>query len=190
LVSQGAEVDSGDLEHLIRIVGEHGYGSEPGSQLICLVNPAEAEIIAGFRAGETNNNTAVARHDYIPSQGSPAYLQPENIVGQIAPAKFNGLKVNGSYGPLFVIQSDFVPEKYVSVFATYGPNSIQNVIGVRQHPNTTYQGLRQIPGARDSHPLLDSYFQRSFGTGVRRRGQAAVCQIKETGSYEIPEIPK
>jgi hypothetical protein len=119
-------------------VTEHGFGIEAGSQLIWLVNPVEAEVIASFRAGQENATGVVAKHDYIPPAGAAAYLQPDNIVGQVAPATLNGLKVNGRYGPLWIIQSDFVPEKYVSVFATYGPGSVDNVIGVRQHPNVPY----------------------------------------------------
>jgi hypothetical protein len=163
---------------------------EPNSQLICLVNPAEAEAIASFRAGVISANDAVAKHDYIPSSGSPAWLTSENIMGQQAPAQFNKLRVNGSYGPLYIIQSDFVPEKYVTVFATYGPGSADNLIGVRQHPRSQYQGLRHIPGLVNDYPLQDSHFQRSMGTGTRRRGAAAVCQIKEAGSYDVPEIPR
>jgi hypothetical protein len=48
------------------------------------VNPAQAEVISTFQAGVISANGAVAKHDYIPSQGAPAYLQPENIVGKVA----------------------------------------------------------------------------------------------------------
>ncbi|MDA2890994.1 hypothetical protein PDG61_08735 [Mycolicibacterium sp. BiH015] len=190
LVSGAAELDSADVELLIREVQHHGFGMTPNSQLILLCNPKEAEIISTFRAGRENNNNAIAKHDYIPSQGQPAYLQPDNIVGQVAPATFNKLRVNGSYGPVFVVQSDFVPEDYVSVFATSGPGSKENVIGVRQHPQRQYQNLRQIPGLVNDYPLQDSYFQRSFGTGTRRRGGAAVMQVKTPGEYEVPVVPR
>lgn len=190
LVSGAAELDSADVEQLIREVQHHGYGMTPGSQLILLCNPKEAEMISTFRAGQENATGVTAKHDFIPSAGAPAYLQPENIVGQVAPATFNKLRVQGSYGPVFVVQSDFVPENYVTVFATSGPGSGDNVIGVRQHPQTQYQNLRHIPGLVNDYPLQDSYFQRSFGTGTRRRGGAAVMQIKASGEYEVPVIPK
>jgi hypothetical protein len=64
------------------------------------------------------------------------------------------------------------------------------VIGVRQHRNTLYQGLRIIPGYRPAYPLQDSFFQRSFGVGVRHRGSAAVMQIKASGTYDPPEVAK
>ena len=194
LVSGTAQVDSGNLELLIREVQHHGFGVEPTSQLVLLCNPAQAEIISSFRVGQNSglddDNPILPRHDYIPSLGSPAWLTQEQIMGTQAPAMFHRLKVLGSYGPLFVIQSDFCPEDYLACFATSGPNSADNVIGVRQHPKPQYQGLRQIPGFVNDYPLQDSFFQRSFGTGVRRRGGAAVMQIKESGDYEVPVIPK
>lgn len=190
IVSAGSEIDSADVEDAAKAVREHGYSSEPGSQLLAFVNPEQLETVSTFRAGMTNNNGAIAHHDWIPSAGAPAYLQPENIMGQIAPAQFNGLKVSGSYGDTWFIASDFVPESYLLVAATYGPNSQNNVVGIRQHPNPSYQGMRQIPGFAPGYPLQDSFFQRSFGTGVRHRGAAAVVQIKESGSYDIPEIAK
>ncbi|MFP1155105.1 hypothetical protein ACK280_23930 [Mycobacterium sherrisii] len=189
LVSGSDTIDSGDLETATRMVAEHGYGSEPNSRLLALMNPAQAEVVASFKAGEQNAPDIIAKHDYIPSQGAPAYLQPENIVGQVAPESFNGLKVQGSYGPVWIIQSDFIPEDYFTVVATYGANSSDNVIGFREHPQRQYQGLRTIPGL-GPYPLTDAFFQRSFGVGVRRRGQACVTQIKATGTYDVPVIPK
>jgi len=190
LVSQGALIDSGDLETTAKAVREHGYSAAPNSQLIGFVNPEELDIISSFKAGVENNNGAVARHDWIPSAGAPAYLQPENIMGQIAPATFNGLKVAGSYGDVFYIASDFIPEGYLLIAATDGPNSQNNVCGIRIHPQPQYQNLRQIPGLVNAYPLQDSFFQRSFGTGIRHRGAAAVMQIKATGSYVAPEIAR
>ena len=57
-------------------------------------------------------------------------------------------------------------------------------------PNAAYRGLRIIPGFVPGHPLQESYFQRSFGVGVRRRGGAAVLQIKATGTYDVPDVPE
>lgn len=189
LVSGSDTIDSGDLETATRMVAEHGFGSEPNSRLLALMNPAQAEVVASFKAGEQNAPDIIAKYDYIPSQGAPAYLQPENIVGQVAPESYNGLKVQGSYGPVWIIQSDFIPEDYFTVVATYGANSSDNAIGFREHPQRQYQGLRTIPGL-GPYPLTDAFFQRSFGVGVRRRGQACVTQIKATGTYDVPVIPK
>lgn len=188
LVSNNDTVDPGDLEDAARQVTHHGYGSEPNSRLLALVNPEQAEVISQFKAG-VETNGVVAKHDYIPSAGAPAYLQPENIVGQVAPESFNGLKVQGSYGPLWVIQSDFCPENYVAVVATYGPNHPDNAIGFREHVQAQYRGFKTVPGP-NTYPIQDAFFTRGFGVGVRRRGQACVMQIKAAGTYDIPEIPR
>jgi hypothetical protein len=189
LVSGSATIDSGDLEDAARTVTHHGFGVEPGSRLLALMNPAQAEVVSSFKAGVENSTGIIAKHDYIPSAGAPAYLQPENIVGQVAPASFNDLPVQGSYGATWVIQSDFIPEDYFAVVATYGANSPNNAIGFREHVQTQYRGFRTIPG-QVSYPLVDAFFARAFGVGVRRRGQACVVQVKASGTYDIPEIPK
>lgn len=189
LVSEGDVVDSGDIETLLKTVTEHGF-NEPSAQLILLCNPEEGEVISTFKAGVENQNNQIAHHDFIPSAGSPAWLTPENIVGKVAPAEFNGLKVSGSYGPLWVIETDYVPAKYVAVVSTYGKNSPNNAIGFREHVQPVYRGLRVIPGPVPAYPITESFLSRSFGVGVRRRGQAAVMQVKAAGDYEVPEIPK
>lgn len=190
LVSGRATIDSGDLDFAIRNVAEHGYGMDPNSRLLALMNPAQAEVVSQWKAGEESAPDIIAKHDYIPSAGAPAYLQPENIVGQVAPESYNGLQVQGSYGPVWVIQSDFVPEDYFAVVATYGPNSPDNAIGFREHPQRQYQGLRVIPGAMPDYPIQDAFYSRAFGVGVRRRGQACITQIKATGTYDVPAIPR
>lgn len=190
LVSGSDTIDSGDLEAAIRNVTEHGFGTESNSRLLALMNPAQAEVVASFKAGVENSPGIIAKHDYIPSAGAPAYLQPENIVGQVAPESYNGLKVNGSYGPVWVIESQFIPEDYVTVVATYGPNSSDNVIGFREHTNAAYRGFRIIGGQNPGYPIQDSFFARAFGVGIRRRGQACVTQLKASGEYDIPNIPK
>lgn len=190
LVSGSDTIDSGDLETAIRHVSEHGFSTEPNSRLLVLMNPAQAEIVASFKAGVENATGIFAKHDYIPSAGAPAYLQPENIVGQVAPEFYNGLKVNGSYGPVWIVESQFIPEDYFTVVATYGPNSPDNAIGFREHVQSQYRGFRIIPGQVPAYPIQDSFFTRAFGVGVRRRGQACVTQLKSSGDYDIPNIPK
>lgn len=189
LVSEAAVIDSGDFETAVRKVTEHGYGTDANSRLLALMNPAQAEVVSQWKTGEESATGVVAKHDYIPSAGAPAYLQPENIIGQIAPATYNGLRVEGSYGPTLVIQSDFIPAGYFAVVATYGTNHKDNAIGFREHVQAQYRGLRTIPGSSE-FPLQDAFFTRAFGVGVRRRGQACVVQIKANGSYDIPNIPK
>jgi hypothetical protein len=188
LVSGNDEIDSGDIEALAKHVGEHGYLADPGAQLLLLCNPEQAEKIASFRAGEISANTIVAHHDYVPSTSTPAFYTPGGIEGKRAPGDIAGLKISGSYGPLWIMPLDDVPVDYLACVATYGQNSPNNVIGFRQHTSSRLQGLLQIPGPVPGYPLQESFFTHSYGLGVRRRGQAAVMQIKETGDYEVPEI--
>lgn len=190
LVSGADVIDSGDLETAVRQVTEHGYGTEPNSRLLALMNPAQAEVVSQWKAGEQNASGIIAKFDYIPSAGAPAYFSPDEIVGQVAPESYNGLKVQGSYGPVWVIQSFAIPEDYFAVVATYGANSPDNAIGFREHPQRQYQGLRTIPGLQPAYPIQDAFFQRSFGVGVRRRGQACVTQVKASGSYDVPATPR
>ncbi len=70
--------------------------------------------------------------------------------------------------------------------ATFGSNDQRNLIAFREHQRPEYRGLRQIPGTSSEYPLQDSYYTRTFGTGVRQRGGAAVVQVKASGSYDIP----
>lgn len=187
-VSGNASIDSGDIELLAKLVAEHGFNADVSSQLVLLCNPDEAEQIASWRAGEVSANTVVAHHDFVPSEGTPAFYAPQEIVGKRAPEKIEGLKISGSYGPLWIVPLDDIPPKYLACVSTYGANSPSNVVGLREHPVPLYQGFRVIPGREPGYPLTDSFFTRGIGVGVRRRGQAAVMQIKASGSYEVPPI--
>lgn len=185
LVSGNASLDPGDLVDAIAQVRSKGFGVSPNTRLLVLCHPNEAEVIATMRAGVETNGVESA-HDFIPSASAPAYLTPENIVGQIAPATFGGLEVAGSFGPAWIVPSWHLPLGYIAVVATGGPNSSLNPVAFRQHSNPAYQGLRLIPGRDQRYPLQDSFFQRSFGTGVRYRGAACIVQVKESGSYTAP----
>nr|WP_064438679.1 hypothetical protein [Hoyosella altamirensis] len=193
LASGASVIDSDDLETLIRLVTEKGYGRGTGSQLLILANPQEAEAITTFKAGEQSRTPEgaepsgpVAKYDFVRSASAPAYLTQDNIVGKVAPGEFHNLPVLGSYGPAWLIESEFVPAGYVAVIATGGPNSTINPVAFRQHPNTAYQGLRVIPGRDQRYPLQDSFFARGFGTGVRHRGAAAVVQVTTETTYTPP----
>lgn len=193
LASGSALVDSADVEDLIAKVKSKGYGPQAGTQLLILANPAEGEQIQSFKKGQESRprfgeevSAPVAKYDFIPSESAPAYLTDENVVGQIAPAQFGALPVAGSYGHAWLIESYFIPAGYVAVVASGGPNSERNPVALRQHANSAYQGLRMIPGPVPAYPLQDTKFQRSFGTGVRHRGAAAVMQITPGFSYTAP----
>ncbi len=193
IASGGAVIDSSDVEDAARLVTTKGYGRKAGSKLLLLINPAEAEEVQTWRAGKPNGadpgavGAIVAKHDYIPSAGAPAYLEPLGVVvGQPVSADYNKLPVLGSYGELLVIQSEFLPQGYFTVVASGGPSSDVNPVAVRQHTNAAYRGLRLIPGKTPGYPLQDSFFARQFGVGVRHRGAAACVQITAAAAYTAP----
>lgn len=189
IASGSTDLDSGDLEAAFDHITEHGYGVEPASQLLVFMNPAQAKVVSTFKASIENNNGQKAAYDYVPSAGAPPYLLPvgQQIQGTPAPGTYNGLKVEGSYGPGLLMASYYIPSGYFAVVASNGPNSPLNLVGFREHQNTAYQGLRQIPGGVAAYPLQESFFTRACGTGVRHRGAGVVTQLT-AGSYTPPAI--
>ncbi|OLT44466.1 hypothetical protein BJF87_07680 [Gordonia sp. CNJ-863] len=187
LISGNANgIDPGDITDLIKQVRSKGFGTTPNSKLLILANPLQGEIIASFRAGVETNGVE-SQFDFIPARNAPAYLTPNEIVGEQAPGEWSNLPISGSYGPAWLVESRYLPVGYVAVVATGGPNSTINPIGFRQHQNPAYQGLRLLPGSDSRYPLVSSFMQRSFGVGTRYRGAAAVVQVKASGPYEAPE---
>ena len=187
LASGAAVIDSGDIEDCIRMITLKGYGLRVGSQLLILANPAESELIQGWRAGkESRTGGPLAKWNFIKSTNAPAYLSSENVVGAIPPPDYNGLAIQGSYGKAWLLETTYVPAGYVAVVASGGPGSPSNPVALRSHANPAYQGLRAIPGHWSGYPLLDSFFARGVGVGVRHRGAAAVVQVTTNASYTPP----
>lgn len=191
LVSGGAQVDPGDLEEALDHIEEHGYSRQNGTILIIMVNKAQAAVIRTFRQGATTNG-AVANYDFIPSANQPPMILPndQGLLGERPPDSWNGLVVVGSYRGAYIVEDVSVPEGYMLTFGSGGLGQLQNIVGLREHANPAYRGLRMIPGNQQGYPLVDSYYARSFGTGIRQRGGAVVTQIKAAGSYEPPAIYK
>lgn len=189
LASGAATLDSADIEDAILLITEHGYGRAIGSQILVIANQSETDKIATWRSGEASRPSGpISKFDFIPSEQAPPYLTDKTIVGKLAPSELAGVKVIGSYGESWVIPTELIPTGYVLVVATAGPNSPQNVVGFREHPNSLYRGLRLIPGLRPGYPLVDAFAQRSFGTGVRHRGAAVAIQVTTESTYEAPVI--
>lgn len=187
LVSGGAQIDSDDLEEALDHIEEHGYSVENGTNLIVLVNKAQALEIRKFRQGVTNNNSKVANYDFIPSVGSATLILPnEGLLGSQPPGQWNGLRVLGSYRDALIIEEQWIPEGYMLTFGSGGLGNLGNLVGLREHANPAYRGLRLIAGNQQGYPLVDSYYSRGFGTGVRQRGGAVVTQFKASGNYVVP----
>lgn len=188
VTSGAATVDSADLEQVIGLLTEHGYEPAQGYQIVIMVNKAEGQVIRKFRLGQTNNNAAVANYDFIPAVNQPDFLlsATQSVVGARPAGTLNGLVVIGSYADCLIVQDDFIPAGYMVAFATGGPRNLQNPVGFRQHPQAGLQGLQLVKGPNPDYPLIDSFYQRIFGTGVRQRGGGAVMQITASGTYTSP----
>jgi hypothetical protein len=191
-VSSGAAtIDSGDLDSvttgLFQLLREHGYGEANGTQMVVMVNPAQGASIRTWRANQTNANSAVAMYDFIPATNQPALIVPnaQGLLGSQPSGNYRGLTVIGSYGPALVVEEEYVPAGYVVILGTGGEGALQNPVGIREHANPNLRGLRLLAGDRTGYPLVNSYYSRGFGTGIRQRGGAAVMQIT-AGAYAIP----
>lgn len=178
LSSGAATVDSGDLDELQLHLNHHGYTAARGTELILMVNSAQAATIRTFKSTQ---NGGTATYDFIPSLGQPRFLQS---VTQIAdpntprpPATFQGFDVLGAYGEFLILTEDYIPAGYMVAFATGGEDGLQNPLGMREHANPALRGLRLVKGRDNDYPLQDAMWQRGFGIGVRQRGSAVVMRI-------------
>lgn len=189
LVTNNTAVDSGDVEDLYNLIAEHGYGIEQSTTFVLLVNKAEGAVIRGFRTGVVNNNAAVAKWDFIPSANSPTLIVPNatGLIGSTPPSTYGGLNVIGSYGNILVIEEEYIPAGYMLMFGSGGTANLQNLVGIREHANTAYRGLRLLPGNQAGYPLVEGFYSVGFGTGIRQRAGGAVAQIKASGTYDIPD---
>lgn len=187
VTSGAATIDSGDMETLFLKLREHGYGETNGTTMIVFANSAQTPAIRTWRAGVTNANAAVALYDFIPAIGSPTFITPnaQGLVGTQPPGTYQGMTVIGSYGPALIVEEDYIPAGYVVIVGTGGDGNLNNPVGIREHANQQLRGLRLMPGNQANYPLIDSFYGRGFGTGIRQRGGAAVMQIVN-GAYAIP----
>ncbi len=182
LTSGAATIDSGDLNDLETHLVHHGYGRQNGSQMVLLANRAQVATIRTFRV------STGAAFDFIPVAGGAPFLLPVNTGGVVGspPSNVNGMPVAGQYGDWLIVEEDYVPAGYVVAFATGGDNAATNPVGLREHQNTGLRGLRLVKGRDNDYPLIDSFYNRGFGTGVRHRGAGLVMQITAAGTYTIP----
>lgn len=190
-ISHNSVVDPSDLEDLMELIAEHGYSPQAGTQFLLLANKAETDTIRQFRRGIATNG-ATAGYDFIPSPTQPAMMLPnaEGLLGNQPAPFFGGLPVIGSYGFWNIVEEDYIPAGYLAGFGYGGAFALSNPVGLRQHANPAMQGLRIIGGNQQRYPIVDGFYARSFGTGVRQRGGAAIMQIKASGPYDIPAIYK
>lgn len=193
MTTNGATLDAQDLDDLIDNVGHHGYTKLNGFRIVVMVNKLQSPRIRSFRSASSNNGTTDATHgnwDFIPALGTNAMLLPQNQVllgGQVGNT-LEGFNVIGSYGDALIVEDDYIPAGYLVCFATGGPDNLANPLGVRQHPNENLQGMRLVKGPVPDYPLIDSYYVRGFGLGVRHRGAAAIMQVVTGTTYTQPAM--
>lgn len=189
MVSGNTAIDSDDLEQAYDNIAEHGYTIEAGTQVVCLMNRKQLKEVRKWRMDQVSANGVIANYDFIPSRNQPAQFldSPAGLLGSLPPDTWNGLRVYGSYGDILLIEEPFTPDGYFFMFGTGGAGNLQNLVGLREHKNPIYRGLRILPGNDQRYPLIESYYTRAFGTGIRQRAGGVVMQIKASGSYEIPE---
>lgn len=189
LASGAAVIDSGDVEAAYEHLRHHGYSEVNGSTIIMLTNNTEVAEVRKFRFGVVNNNAAVAQYDFVPAQGSGSLplIVPnqQGLLGVQPPSTFQGLKVAGQYGPVMVVENDLIPAGYFVMIASGGAGDVQNLVGIREHANAGLRGLRLFGGDKQGYPLINSFYQRGFGTGIRQRGGGVVMKIT-AGAYSIP----
>lgn len=179
----------GDLDDMIEHLEHHGYTTSAGADIVIMVNKAEGNIIRNWRS-VANNGTAL--YDFIPARNTPSFLLPINFRtpegGQaVQPAPtLRGMTVIGSYGPATIVQEDYIPAGYMVGFATGGVDSAQNPIGLREHANAAYRGLRLVKGRDPDYPLQEAIYQRGFGTGIRYRGAGVIMQVTAAPAYAPP----
>lgn len=180
ITSGGATVTSANLDTMADHLTHHGYGVDNGTRLVLLANKQEVNTIKTFRVATG------AGFDFIPSSGyGGGVFMPSSAEIVARPGGEVPGEV-GTYGPWHVVQEDYIPAGYLAGIAQGGAFNINNLIGLREHKNPAYQGLKLIPGQRSDYPLVDSFYRRGFGTGVRQRGGGVVMQITASGSYTVP----
>jgi hypothetical protein len=179
---------AGDLDEMIADLNAHGYSQENGYRQVLMVHTTQGNVIRGFRS-VANGGTGV--YDFIPAQGQPGQItaQTTTVIGQSQIGNsLDGLQVIGNYGPLIVVQDDWLPSTHIFGFATGGSESLANPVGIREHAQAGLRGLRLVKGRTPDYPLIDSFWAFGFGTGVRHRGAGFVMEITTDGSYDPPSV--
>jgi hypothetical protein len=182
-VTSGANtIDSGDVDLIIEDLYSHGYSKQNGYTVAILVNHREANVIRTFRVADGDTN------DFVPAVGAPGMYLPRDVTlfGNQVSDSWRGLGVIGSYGDALIVEEDTLPVGYVLGMASGGPENLGNPVGLREHSNPSMRGLRLVKGPNPDYPLIDSYYNRGIGTGIRQRGGAFCMQITSSGTYTVP----
>jgi hypothetical protein len=187
--------DPQDFLDTAHLVEEHGFTKSQGYNIVILMNPADANSsVVQFVRNTTfvSGGTATVKslYDFIPTQATnQTILLPPGyqLVGGLAPDSFAGMDFAGSWGPYLIVTDASIPAGYMVAAASAGNSTQLNIIGIREDENPALQGLVLKPGNNNNYPLIDSYFIRGIGAGVRQRGAAAIMKLDATGGgYTVP----
>lgn len=179
---------AGDLDEMIADFNSHGYSQENGYRQVLMVHTTQGNVIRSFRS-TANGGTGV--YDFIPSVGQPGQITEQNtqLIGQSQVSNtLEGLQVIGNYGPLIVVQDDWLPSTHIFGFTTGGSDSLSNPVGIREHAQQGLRGLRLVKGRQADYPLIDSFWAFGFGTGVRHRGAGMVMEVTADATYDPPAV--
>lgn len=184
-MATSATLNPASLDAMQQHLDHHGYTMLAGYQKVLWVNAQESAIIRTWRVanGATwdfiPDDTRSGGGVFVPNTAGGRYVGAPtgNVPGQI-----------GTYGPWHVVESEYIPAGYLAGIVTGGPDNISNPVGLREHRNPAFRGLNIIPGDKNGYPLIESFYQRGLGTGIRHRGAGIVMQVSSSATYTVPAI--
>lgn len=179
------------LEDMYEHLRHHGYSLDRGFRIVVLMNSVQTAVIRTWRAGvdaDPGGDTSFPTYDFIPATNQPGLLlgataQPVGVT-QVSPNAIPGLNIIGSYGNMLIAEEDMVPAGYIAMFATGGPDSLNNPIAIREDPRV--RGMQLIKGRTPDYPLIDSFYTYGLGAGVKNKGAGVVMQIVASTTYTAP----
>lgn len=182
LTSGAATIDSGDVDAQVEHLYHHGYRQNLGYTLILLVNRQEGDTIRGF------STTGGDKYTFIPGDavGGGTFVQDGRIVGR--PNLAGIPDAIGTYGPVVVVENDWIPAGYTIMLASGGERNIGNPVGIREHARPGLRGMQLVKGRVPDYPLQDSFYRHGLGTGVRHRGAGVVMEITADATYDPPAV--
>lgn len=198
VTTNSATLNAAHIEALQTLLTEHGYKRANGYQIVVLINDGDAteNRLRQFRSIANNGGVADATHgnfDFVPAQGTSPLLLPVDVRlsdnGVVRPpSTLGGMPVVGAYDEMIFVKNEFIPAGYLAAFVTGGEQNVQNPIAIREHAQASLRGLRLVKGKTPDYPLIDSFWLRGFGTGIRRRGAGAVLQVVASATYTAPAL--
>jgi hypothetical protein len=183
-LAASATLNPASVEAMNLHLDHHGYTFQLGYRRVLWVNQQELDIIRTWKVA----NGAV--WDFIPDAnnfGGGVFVP--DATGRYVSAPTGSVPGQvGTYGPWHIVMDPYIPAGYLAGIATGGPDNISNPIGLREHRNPAFRGLNIIPGNRNGYPLVESFYQRGVGTGIRHRGAGIIMQVSGSGTYTVPAI--